>query len=340
VRVLFDTYPWAFERPGGGEQQLVKYAAHLPGHGIDVRLHDHWKSDLDHIDVVHFFSCVGGSGHFCNYVKDRGLPLVISPSLWIDDTTINLYPIDEIRSQLALADVIVSNSTAEIDALVRILGLAREQFMQVKNGVDPRFAAPHDPTVFREKYGIDGPFILNVANIERRKNQLNLVRSLAGQELPLVMIGHIREPDYAARVLAEAAGATRFLGPLRHDDPVLASAYAACTAFALPSTCETPGLAALEAAAAGAPLVVTLQGSAREYFGDMSHYVDHTDPIDIARGIGEAIAAGTNPMLSPYVIKGFVWPVVTRALPDVYRTAIARCRARLGADTIARSLHG
>ncbi len=36
---------------------------------------------------------------------------------------------------------------------------------------------------------------------------------------------------------------------LDHDDPLLASAYAAARVFALPSWFETPGLAALEAAA-------------------------------------------------------------------------------------------
>jgi glycosyltransferase involved in cell wall biosynthesis len=330
VRVLFDTYPWAFVTPGGGEQQLVKYAEHLPRHGIEVTLHDHWNSALDAVDAVHFFSCIGGSVHFCNYVRERGLPLVITSSLWIDDATKHLYPIDEIRSQLALADVVVPNSRAESDVLARIMGLSREQFMPVMNGVDRRFAVPHDPSPFREKFGIDGPFILNVGNIERRKNQLNLVRALAGRGLPLVIIGHIREPDYAERVFAEAGGRVRFLGFLEHDDPLLASGYAACAVFALPSTCETPGLAALEAAAAGAAVVVTRDGSAREYFGHMCHYVDPRDPADIARGINDALAGGPHPSLSAHVIEHLAWPVVTAALPAVYRTAVARCRRRLG----------
>jgi glycosyltransferase involved in cell wall biosynthesis len=332
VRVLFDTYPWAFVTPGGGEQQLVKYAEHLPRHGIEVTLHDHWNSALDVVDVVHFFSCIGGSIHFCNYVRERGIPLVITSSLWLDEATKHLYPIDEIRSQLRLADVIVPNSQTESDALAQVLGLPREQFMPVMNGVERYFAPPLDQTAFRKKYGINSSFVLNVGNIERRKNQLNLVRALTAHDLPLVIIGHVREPDYAERVSAEASSRVHFLGPVRNDDPLLASAYAACTVFVLPSTCETPGLAALEAAAAGAPMVVTREGSAREYFGDMCHYVDPTDPADIARGIAAAIAAGRSATLSAHVVENFAWPVVTGALPNVYRTAVARCRQRRGTN--------
>jgi len=331
VRVLFEPYPWAFVTPGGGERQLLEYAEHLPSHGVGVTMHDHWHSTLNAVDVVHFFSCIGGSFHFCNYVRQRGLPLVISSSLWVDEATKHLYPIDEIRSQLALADVVVPNSHAEAEALANFVGLSREQSIPVMNGVDPRFAAPHDPSLFRRMFEIDGPFILNVANIENRKNQLNLVRALIGNELPLVIIGQIREPDYAERVFAEAGGRVRYLGFLEHDDPLLASAYAACTVFALPSICETPGLAALEAAAAGASVVVTRVGAAREYFGNMCHYVDPADPADIARGIDAALAADPQSVLSSHVVENFTWPRVTAALPDIYRTAVARCDRRRGA---------
>jgi glycosyltransferase involved in cell wall biosynthesis len=331
VRVLFETYPWAFVTPGGGERQLVEYAKHLPAHGVDVVLHDHWNPVLETVDAVHFFSCIGGSLHFCNFVRARGLPLVITSSLWIEEETKHLYPIDEIRSQLSLADVVVTNSRAESAALSKVLGLPADLFMPVMNGVDSRFAAPHDAIPFRKTFGIDGPFILNVANIERRKNQLNLVLALSHQDLPLVMIGQVREPAYAEQVFAEGEGKVRYLGYLDHESPLLASAYAACAAFVLPSTLETPGLAALEAAAAGAQVVVTRVGAPPEYFGVLCHYVDPEDPTNIACGIAAALERGPLPDLSAHVVKNFTWPHVTAALPGVYRTAMARRDRRRGA---------
>jgi glycosyltransferase involved in cell wall biosynthesis len=322
VRVLFSTYPWAFETPGGGEIQLRKYAEYLPHHGVDVRLHDSWQPNLADVSLCHFFSCIGGSVHYCKYIKRSGLPLVISASLWITAETRHLYPSDEIRAQLELADIIVTNSGAESDQIAEVLALPRDRFASVMNGFEPRFVKAADSGLFRGAFNLDGPFILNVGNIEPRKNQLALVRALKGLALPLVLIGHQRDPAYAAEVLAEGGPQVRYLGPLAHDDPRLSSAFAACSAFVLPSTLETPGLAALEAAALGAAVVVTSEGSTREYFADHVHYVDHRSPADIRRGIDTALTRGPDPHLKQHVTSRLSWPEVTRALVPIYRNAI------------------
>lgn len=318
MRVLFNTYPWAFATPGGGEIQLLKYAEHLPALGVDVELHDIWKPAFDKVDMVHFFACLGGSIQFCGYAKSRGLPLVVSTSLWITEETAHRYPMDEIRAQLSLADLIITNSDTESDVLSRVFGLPRGNFVAVMNGVEPHFSQAHDPAFFRAQFNIDGPFVLNVGNVEVRKNQLNLMRAMQGHDLPVVVIGHIREPDYGRQMIREGGAQLRYLGPLDHADPLLASAYAACAAFVLPSTLETPGLAALEAAAAGAPLVVTSEGSTRDYFGSMAHYIRHDDPADIRRGIDEALAAGPNPGLKTHMQQNFAWGTVTKTLADIY----------------------
>lgn len=323
MQVLFNTYPWAFATPGGGEMQLLKYCEHLPAHGVRPILHDIWKPNFD-TALVHFFSCIGGSIQFCGYVRSRGLPLVVSSSLWLTEETTGLYPIDEIRAQLSIADLVITNSEMESEALSRVLGLPRDHFAAVLNGVDPGFARPPDPDMFRSHFGIDGPFVLTVGNVEPRKNQLGLVRAMEGHELPVVILGHVRDQGYATLTFATGGDRVRFLGPLHHADPLLASAYAACAVFVLPSTLETPGLAALEAAAAGAPLVITREGSTREYFGDMAQYVDHADDADIRRGIDAALAAGAHPALQRHVAANFGWETVTARLASIYRELVAR----------------
>ncbi|CAH2790513.1 MAG: Glycosyl transferase WbpY [uncultured Paraburkholderia sp.] len=290
VKVLFATYPMAFHTPGGGEIQLLAYRKHLPAHGVEVDLFDPWNSRFLEHDVVHFFSCVGGSVHFCNFVKQLGLPLVVSSSLWVTEDTKHLYPIDEIRHQFSLADRVVANSDIECDTLAQVLELPREKFTTVYNGVEEMFYEPVSAELFREYFDIRGPFLLNIGNIEPRKNQLALVEAMKSMpELPLVLIGHQRDPAYARACLEACGSQVKYLGPLPHESELLRSAYAACEAFCLPSILETPGLAALEAYAAGARIAATEVGSTREYFADQVAYLNPQDPASIAQSIREAL---------------------------------------------------
>ena len=213
MKVLFATYPMAFHTPGGGEIQLLAYQKHLPAYGIDVSLFDPWNPRfLDH-DVVHFFSCMGGSVHFCRFVKQLGLPLVVSSSLWITHETKHLYPIDEIRSQLDLADKVVANSDIECDTLSEVLDIPRGKFSTVYNGVEDVFFQTVDPELFRKHFGIEGRFILNVGNIEPRKNQLRLAEAMKSfPDIKLILIGYPRNPEYLQQIMAMGGGASDLLG--------------------------------------------------------------------------------------------------------------------------------
>lgn len=329
MRVLFNTYPWAFDCPGGGEMQLLAYARHLPAAGVEVDLFDPWKPQFAAADVVHFFSVIGGSGHFCRFVHaDRKLPLVVTSSLWVSDATLHAYPVDEIRWQMSQADAVVTNSEMESERLSSAFGLPRGLFRAVYNGVESFFCDPADPQAFRTAFAVDGAFALDVGNIEPRKNQLALVRAMKGLGLPLILIGQPRDAAYCEAVLAEGAGFTRHLGRLDHDDPLLRSAYRACTLFVLPSTLETPGLAALEAAAQGARVVVTGEGSTREYFGDHVTYCDPLDEAGIRRAIESERSTRRGPELAAHVRERFLWQGVVQTLAGVYRDVAARSSSR------------
>ena len=328
MKILFATYPMAFHTPGGGEVQLLAYQKHLPALGVNVELMDPWNPRfLDH-DLVHFFSCVGGSIHLCNFVKRLGLPLVISSSLWITEETRHLYPVDEIRGQLSLADRIITNSEMESDTLSQVLGIARDRFASVYNGVDSVFSERPPASLFREHFGLAGEFVLNVGNIEARKNQLVLAQAM--RSLPdhkLVLIGHVRDPDYLEQTVAAGLpGQVIYLGPLPHDSELLRSAYQACTTFCLPSTLETPGLAALEAAVQGCSLVITEVGSTREYFGAAARYVVPQDPTSVQQGLSQALqsrARGVPAGLDAAAfLQTYAWSQVTTKLKEIYASVL------------------
>ncbi|WP_321854843.1 glycosyltransferase family 4 protein [Paraburkholderia tropica] len=321
MKVLFNTYPMAFHTPGGGEVQLMQYDRHLPERAVEVTLLDMWVPKFKDHDLVHFFSCMSGSLHFCSFIKRIGMPLVVSPNLWITEETKGNYPYDEIRLMFVLADRVVCNSNAECDLLATVFNIEREKFATVYNGIDRQFLAYTSPEIFRAKFEISQDFVLNVANIEPRKNQLNLIRALKQHpELNLVLAGHIRDTEYAERCFAEGGDQLKYLGPIPHDADELRSAYAACSVFALPSTLETPGLAALEAFACGAPIVVTNEGCTYEYFGDGAQYVSWDDIDGISRAIAQGRAQGRRHAALANIVAGanFTWNNVVGELVRVY----------------------
>lgn len=324
MRVLFNTYPVAFDCPGGGEIQLLKCREAVRALGVEVLLFDPWRPQLDRVDLVHYFSVQGGSMNFCAHVKRRGLPLVISPVLWLTDENRAHFPMTEIRDLLHLCDRVLPNSLAERDQLCEAFGLAADNFTVVPNGVDPAFGMPTTPELFRSHFGIAGPFLLNVANIEPRKNQHRLARVARQMQTTVVLVGHVRDSKYLAHCLDEGGGFLRHLGPLEHESPLLKSAYAACNVFVLPSLLETPGLAALEAAAQGASLVVTSVGSTKEYFGDLASYVDPTDESQWRGVLKNSLAAPRDDRLRRHVLGHHTWSAAGDALLEAYIHTVAQ----------------
>jgi glycosyltransferase involved in cell wall biosynthesis len=321
VRVLFNTYPVAFDCPGGGEVQLLKSKEALERAGVEVALFDPWRPQLDAADVVHYFSVQGGSMNFCSHVKRRGQPLVISPILWLTERERPRQPIAEIRDLLHLCDRVLPNSRLEQEQLAGFFGLHPGKFSISHNAVDAVFGRPADPAIFRDCYGIRQPFVLNVANIEPRKNQLRLIEALRGRDLELVILGRVRDPAYWAACVDLGADFVHYLGHVEHGSELQRSAYRACEVFALPSLLETPGLAALEAAAAGARVVLTRIGSAPEYFGDSAVYVDPQSVEDICRGIEQALQTPPNGLAQ--LAQTFTWDRTAQQLLAAYQAACA-----------------
>ena len=319
MKILFNTYPFAFQTPGGGEVQLQQYKKFITEKGIDIGLFNQWKPELEKCDLLHFFSCMPGSEIFLNYVKSQGIPVLISPNLWISQETKQDYPFNLIQQQLGMADRVVCNSKAECELLSEVFNLPIEKFICVYNGVDEIFFEKIDQSIFRKKFQIEGKFILNVANIEPRKNQLSLVRALKKfPDLKLVIMGGIRDNEYANKVISEGGKQLLLIPRQEHGSDIQRSAYAACQLFALPSTLETPGLAALEAGATGASILITQNGCTKEYFGDDVTYIDPDSVENIENGIVNAIS---NPSLNiATVIKeNFTWPKVIQPLVECYK---------------------
>lgn len=323
LTILFNTYPIAFDCPGGGEVQLLQYEKNLNDIGVRVLRYDPWdpQPQFDEADIVHYFSVMGSSWLFCRHASEvRKKPLVISPIVWIDKP--EKYNLEEIGWLLGMATHILPNSKIECQQLSALFNIDISRFSPIVNGVSDIFFSLADPQVFRQKFNIYEPFVLCMGNIEERKNQLSLIKALRGSGIHLVLSGQEREPEYAAACRKVSDNTVHFVGKLKHGSAEHLSAYAAAEALVLPSTLETPGLAALEAGAIGCKLVLTKEGCTKEYFGNYARYLNPYDLSSIRASISASLAAPSPTGLSQYIEKKFTWRKAAQQLVNVYQNIL------------------
>jgi glycosyltransferase-like protein len=176
----------------------------------------------------------------------------------------------------------------------------------IPNGVDAaRFAAAGGPAAAAARRGWTdrlGTYVLAVGGIEPRKGSVELLDAFAllrpaCPDVRLVVAGGETLFDYRpyrARWEARAAELGLdpvVLGPVGHEE--LPPLVAGAAVFAFPSTREGFGLAAMEALAAGVPVVASDLPVMREVFGGAVAFA--AGPEAFAAGLRDALAAGPGP---------------------------------------------
>ena len=321
--ILFGAYPWAFDCPGGGERQLMAWKSHLEAQNHRVTLYDPWEAIPENTKIFHFFSVMPGSFQLCEYIKNKGIRLVISPNLWVTPETKWHYPHDEIQRLISIADLLIINSELEANALGEVYNLPSEYFHVAYNGVEESFMDPGKPELFRKRFSIgEKKFVINVANVEPRKNQLAFLKALKHfPELSLIVIGLARDESYLHS--CQEVGGDQFIhiGSLPYGSDILKSALAGAEGFVMPSTLETPSIAALEAAASGCRVLITRVGSTTEYFGDDVIYINPDDSNSIVGGI-TSLLQGTQNKLKKRIEENFTWEHSARQLSQAYQKVI------------------
>lgn len=312
---MFNTWAGAFFNPGGGEVQLRMTLDHLRRAGFQISLYDQWSPQRD-FDIFHQFSIQYGVEYPMVEYRNIGKKIALSTILWAE------YPKDSeayryLHHVLNLADILFTNSNAESAKISRAFDVEISKFHRTVNGVSEEFLDTRTSADFRQRFSIDGDFILTVANVDRRKNTHALVDACRRIGKPLVSIGHVRDPEYFAGFGNSSSG-FRHVGPIS-DISLLKSAYQQASVFALPSLCETPGLAALEAASQGCRIAVTTEGSAGEYFGDHATYVSPFDIDDISRGIDSELGRPRDKQaLIDHIRTRYTWSHASREVAAGY----------------------
>jgi glycosyltransferase involved in cell wall biosynthesis len=162
-------------------------------------------------------------------------------------------------------------------------------------------------------------FVLNVARIDKRKNQARLVQACKELDIPVVIIGNNIDPQEYAKIQKIDYSKLHYLGPI-FEKRILFGAYKACTLFCLPSTMETPGIAAMEAAYFNKPVVITKFGGTEYYFKDKAYYVDWHSKEDIKKGI--KIMLRKKNIHTKELMQQYSWDKIAEIYVEKYRKII------------------
>lgn len=343
MKVLFIIRATAFDKPGGDTVQARNTAKYLKESGVEAEL----KLTSEQIDysqyrLIHFFNIIRPADILKHAIK-ANLPYVISP-VFMDYREYDrkmrgglmgilgkIVPMDtmeylkvlarriknreRVQSRLYLywghrrsvrhlvqyCQMLLPNSESEIK---RLFGHYNtwQRYTVVPNGIDEEVFKPVTKMDERQQRGI-----ICVAQVEGRKNQLNLIRAINPTGLHLTIIGKptANSGPYFEACKKEAGGHVTFTDYIPLDD--LLEYYRFSKLHVLPSWFETTGLSSLEAAAMGCNIVITRKGDTEEYFGDHAFYCDPADVSSIRKAVLKAYEAPVDTALEEMVRQRYTW---------------------------------
>lgn len=208
--------------------------------------------------------------------------------------------IARVRTCARESDMIITVSETSKADIVSLLDIdpAKIAVTYQPSGLSPLSAGERERLpAGLSRFGLSvGDYLLHVGAQEPKKNIRRLIEAYleVDTSMPLVLAGPRgwmweQEVGAALAPLSEKARArVKFTGYVARDD--LRRLYGGARALVYPSLYEGFGLPALEAMAAGCPVVTAKTSSLPEVCGDAAIYVDPFDRDDIRKGIERATA--------------------------------------------------
>ena len=198
-----------------------------------------------------------------------------------------------------VADAIISISEQTKNDIIDFTGTEKNKIITVYQSCHDRFKEKmkvSDKNKIQSKYNLPEEYILFVGTIEKRKNLLNIVKSLKlfTSDIPLIVIGrptvylngvkeYIAKNNLNDRVL--------FFHNIRNEE--LPGFYQMAKIFIYPSVFEGFGIPIIEALYSGVPVITSTGSCFSEAGGPDSFYVSPDNPEQIAFAIEKLLSNET-----------------------------------------------
>ncbi|TAN62048.1 glycosyltransferase family 1 protein [bacterium] len=192
------------------------------------------------------------------------------------------------------AKKIIAVSEYSKQELVKHLGIKADKITVVYHGIDPVYAPVKDKKTLDEiiaRYALNKDYVLYVGTHQPRKNLVRLIHAFSkvafkNSSVDLLLTGKVETRWKELYGTAESLGLkdrVRFLGMVPEKD--LPCLYSTAKLFAFPTLYEGFGIPPIEAAACGAPVMISDRTSLPEVAGDYAVVVNPEDVDEMAKAI-------------------------------------------------------
>jgi glycosyltransferase involved in cell wall biosynthesis len=250
--------------------------------------------------------------------------------------------LDKLTGALGLYTINIANSAATWAEFKDYPARYRRAMSLIEHGLDPP-APTRTRAETRRRFGLPAmrPLLLNVGRLVAQKNQDVLIRTLPRvPDTHLVLAGDGPNADAYRQLAAHLGVADRlhFLGAVASAD--VADLCAAADLFVFPSTWETFGFAAVEAAMVGTPMAVADLAVLREVL-DVEEPVAFVPPHDVegwARAIRVALDGPPAPAATAELAARLSLKYSRARMVDGYLRVLAPGRAGAAWSRVAQEL--
>jgi len=319
MKILAVTRQDILKRQAGDTIQVLETVDALKRLDVDVDVTNSKITSLEGYDLVHFFGItrIGSIYKMLLEVEKIQLKNVVSPIFW---PGVGKHQSIAMKRRRAIrnSSLLLPNSEVEANVILNHFGQDFE-YKVIPNAVELRSQFVPE-TLFFSEFGFV-PDVICVARIEQRKNQLNLIKSLAKENVKLVLIGD----NYNKRYLNECKEASgknvKFIG--RQSRDMVSSAMKLAKVHAMPSFYDTPGLSHLEAGLLGCNLVCGNCGVEEEYFGEHAIYCNPHSTDSIRGAVMYALEEEKSGELPNIIMNNYNWGVVAEKTLESYHTVLS-----------------